>query len=124
MSTRTQLADALAAALGDGYVVAARTATPDQIAPGAIAVRVLPATVASAPQTRGLSYTLTVWACTGQEDPDTVDDVLDAALDDLLAALLDMPWLTFDGAERGVMDDRWHGYRLTVTCYATITEEA
>lgn len=124
MSARTQLATALAGALGDGYVVAARTATPDQIERGTVAVRVLPATVTAAPQTRGLLYTLTVWACTAVEDPAAVDDVLDAALDDLLAALLGMPWLTFDTAERGVLDERWHGYRLTVTCYATITEEA
>lgn len=123
MTPRTRLAADLDQALPSRYVVKARTATPDQIDPRTIAVRVLPASVAPSPTVRGLAYTLTLWAVTGRTDPDEVDDVLDAALDDLLGALLGLHWLTFDTAERGVMDERWHGYRLTVTCYATITED-
>lgn len=127
MSVRTDLAAALAAALPDTYVVKARTACPEQIDPGTYAVRVLPSTVAPGPRFRSLTYTHTVWVLTGAADPDTVDDKLDPALDDVLAALLPLGSLAVEQAERGVMDDndgpRWHGYRLTITCYGTITVE-
>lgn len=123
MSARTDLADELAAALPARFVVKARTATPDKVDPGKLAVRVLPATYSNAPQVRGLLVTLTVWVVTGLQDPDRVDDALDAAVDDILAALLPLSWVQFESAERGVMDDLFHGYRFTLTTYATITTE-
>lgn len=127
MSIRRDLADRLAQLLdGDRFIVTARTAVPDQIAPGTIAVRVMPASVAPGPQIRSLVVTLTLWALSPKADPGDVDDDLDAALDDLLLAFLGVDFLGSIAAERGVMEDdaaSYHGYRFTLTAYASITPE-
>lgn len=58
--------------------------------------------------------TLTVWVLTPHQDGPDVDDDLDAALLDVLAVLHGRRDLVWTVAERGVLADTWHGYKITV----------
>ncbi|MBU4213839.1 MAG: hypothetical protein KJ792_04190 [Actinobacteria bacterium] len=128
MSARTRLAADLTAGLPtDKYRVAALASPPDQIDPDTITVRVWCSDLVPGPAAGSLTVGLTVWALTGAADPARVDDLLDAALDDLLTVLHPLEWARWTKAERAVMNDndgpRWHGYRIDLTAYAAITQE-
>lgn len=128
MSARTDLIAALSQALPDTrYRVSDRATTPDQIDRGTVALRVFASTVTPAQTTQGLAVEMTVWACSPLLDPSAADADLDLVLGDVLRALLALPWVQFDRADRDVMPGnegpRWHGYRFTVTAFATITKE-
>lgn len=54
-----------------------------------------------------------LWALVDGEDATTVDDSLDPVLDDVLDAVAGIGFIDWTTAERGLYDDRWHGWRIT-----------
>lgn len=121
-STRRRLLEQLTTDLGAPFIVSDRVATPEQIDPGKIAIRVMTGDITPHSVHHALTVQLIVWATTAAQDPSTVDDQLDAALSDLLTEFLSIPWVAFAQATRGVMDDTWHGYRFTLNAFAQIEE--
>lgn len=125
-SPRRLLVDALTTALPAPFYVSDRVSAPDQVDPGKFNVRVLTADVTPGPTQYSLIIALEVWVVTASQDPATVDDQLDAALEPMLTALLNLPWVSFQKAARDVMTDAdaagWHGYLFTVHCFAQIEE--
>ncbi len=67
-----------------------------------------------------LKVTVEMWVLVGQESPDAASDALDDALDDVLEALQPLSWVDWTTAERGVLSDRFHGYRITAQAVAKI----
>jgi hypothetical protein len=62
----------------------------------------------------GQVLTMSVWVIAAQVDPGPADDELDAACDQVLAALTDLPTATVTAGERGVYAETNPAYRLTV----------
>lgn len=124
-SQRRRLIDALTTALDpQRFRVSARATAPEYIDPYTLNIRVLTKTITPGVTQGGLTYDMNVWLLTAGQDPDTVDDTLDAGLDELLATFLEFPFVSFRNVERGVMaaDDgpAWHGYLFTLTAYGQI----
>lgn len=64
---------------------------------------------------------LAVWILVPQSDPGKADDALDAALEDVLGVVQPMDQIGWESAERGVLDETWHGYKLTVVAGGELT---
>lgn len=126
MSARTDLVDALTAALPATYRVVGSPSCPDQIEVDTFAVRAWANQVTPALQSGAVQIALTVWVLTPLVTPGATDDVLDAAQLDVMGALYAMTWLTPPTAERGVMNDdtgpRWHGWRFETQAFGQIQE--
>lgn len=60
------------------------------------------------------AVTLTVWVLTPFDTSPAADDDLDDALLDVLNVLHGRRDFVWTDAERGVLADTWHGYKLTV----------
>lgn len=119
MSARTDLLAALHAALDPAvFRVGTATDSPDAIDTGKLAVRAFTKTVTPGPTLGLLTYATELWVVSGKADPSEVDDHLDAGIDPLLEALLELKSVEFVSAARGVMDDVWHGYLFTLNLYA------
>jgi hypothetical protein len=100
VSARNDLLSALTASLDPAlFRVSGAVNTPDAIDTGKLAVRVITKTVTPTPEAPLglLTY---------------------AGIDPLLEALLELPFVQFVSAARGVMDDVWHGYLFTLNLYA------
>lgn len=69
-----------------------------------------------------VKVTLELWALVATEDPARADDALDEHLENVLYALQDLTWLDWTTAERGVLAERFHGYRVTAQAVAKIGE--
>lgn len=69
-----------------------------------------------------LLVTVELWVVTGSEDPSKADDLLDDSLSDVIEALHPITWINWTTAERGVLHDRFHGYRITAQAVAKIGE--
>lgn len=63
-----------------------------------------------------------IWLLVGSENPEKASDQADDALMELLGALQGIDQLWWSSAERGVYDEKWHGYKLTVTKVAQIED--
>lgn len=125
MSTRTDLVDALAAALDPAvYRVVGTPDVPDVIEVDTFAVRVWAKRIAPGPTSGSVQVDLVVWVLTAKQAPGDTDDALDVALDEVVGALYGLSWLTPATAERGVMDDnegpRWHGWRVEASAFGLI----
>lgn len=59
-----------------------------------------------------------IWALVDGEDPATVDDALDVALDDVLDAIAGIEFVDWTAAERGLYEGNWHGWRITAQAAA------
>lgn len=120
MSVREQLAQALTDGL-PGWRVLPYAAEPDALT--------RPTVIAWASKLErrpefGLYrflVTLEVWVVAPSENLATVDDILDEAFEDVLAVLQPLEWLQWDSAERGVLYDQFHGWKITALAVATIT---
>lgn len=129
MSIRDELEAALSATLPAKYRVEGSLRTPDRIDPGTNPVRVWQQKL-----TRNLTFgtvnvDMVVWVLTGKvSDTHTTEDDLDAALDDVLAAIhTTNPKWAWTTAERAMMntpdgDPAWHGYRIDVTSVGRLSK--
>lgn len=129
MSARRSLLEALAADLDPAtFIVSDRAAVPDQIDPDLLGVRAFTNTVVPGPSLGLLTYTLELWVMSPSQDVEAVDDRLDDALDEVLGALLALRSVSFGQAERSRMGSedgpQYHGYKITLTAYATTNEGA
>ncbi len=57
---------------------------------------------------------LGLWLLVGNEDSQTADKTLETALERLLVALQGIPWVEWTSAERGVLQESFHGYKLSL----------
>lgn len=124
MNVRAAIEDALVAALPDVKVVG-YAYEPDVVTKPTIMLwqsRIEPMPQATLDR---VFVTVELWALVGTDDPAKADDALDDHLSDVITALHAIPWLTWSTAERGVLLDRFHGYRITAQAVAAIiTEES
>lgn len=67
-----------------------------------------------------IKVTVELWVLVGNDNPEAANDALDDALEDVLGALQDVDWIDWTTAERGVLFDRFHGYRITALAVAQI----
>jgi hypothetical protein len=117
VSARTDLVDALTAALPGQYRVVGSPSCPDLIEVDTFAVRCWTARLAPGDLVGRLSADLVVWVLSPRMTPGDTDDDLDGAYADVAGALHDIGVLLPATAERSVMEDddgpRWHGWRFT-----------
>lgn len=119
MNVREQVAAALSAAL-PGYRVLGYPMDPDAVTRPTIMMWTSLIERLEQIDLDRLKVTVELWVLVASEDPARVDDALDDALDDVIVALHPIPWLTWSTAERGVLTDRFHGYRITAQAVAKI----
>jgi hypothetical protein len=67
-----------------------------------------------------LVVTVELWVLVGSEDPSKADDALDDAVTEVIEALHPITWLNWTVAERGVLIEKFHGYRITAQAIAKI----
>lgn len=116
MSTvRAQLAAHLNDALPTIYRVLDHAVGLDRIEAGRVVVIVYRQTVRPGAQFDRLTNDMRVWVLVPNADPARADDVLDPALDEVLAALDTTTLTTWEEAERGVFDETFIGYQITCT---------
>jgi hypothetical protein len=128
MSTRTDLVDALAAALPPQvYRVTGSPSCPDMIETDTFAVRAWVGKFSPGVASGSVQIDCTVWVLTPLTSPGVTDDALDVACSKVMAALYKLPWLTSPTAERAVMEDsegpRWHGWRFDTSAFGQIDLE-
>lgn len=56
-----------------------------------------------------------VWLLVGTERIAAAEDALDEHVEAVYRALQEIPWIEFTSGERATLDDRWHGWRFSVT---------
>jgi hypothetical protein len=122
MSARLALAAALKAALPAWQIVHGRVLDtvrkPGCVLLAPVSKRKVPAF--------GLGWfteTLDLWVLTASEGI-AVEDDLDALLLDVLEVLEPLEWATWDQAERLVLADTYHGYKLTISANVQLVEDA
>lgn len=122
MSARTDLAEALVELL-PGFDVQSYYAVPtelDAIAAGGKPRLMLWRSTIAPGQALGLRRcAFVVWLIVPEVDPQLVDDVLDDYLEVVLAALDTTPRLGWETAERGVLEESYAGYRITLTFHTS-----
>jgi hypothetical protein len=127
MSARSDLVEALEAALPATYRVTGSPSCPDLIPPDTFDVRAWANKLTPGPASGSVQIDLTVWVLTPLQSPGPTDDALDVASNLILGILYELPWLSAPTAERGVMDDsdgpRWHGWKYDLTAYGQIQLE-
>lgn len=121
MSARDRLVADLDGALDDTYQVAGTFEVPDALEAGRRAVRCWTDQLTPGPTIGTLTVGLVLWVLTPATTPAAADTDLDAALVDVLGVLHPLEWVRWTTATRGVLEDRWHGYRFELTAGATIT---
>lgn len=123
MNARTMLRDALSEALTAWQVVADARAIDTVRRPGAA---VLWTEKITRPPKLGLDYaetTMVLWVLTAVDNPALIEDDLDGLLLDVLAVLEPLQWCGWVEAERGVLAEKFNGWRVTLTCLNKITDE-
>lgn len=123
MNVRHAIADALTAGLPSGYLVRGYPYEPDAVTrPTVMLWQSLLERGEQIDDRVALRVTVEVWVLVSTEDPSKADDALDDALDDVLSAVHAVSFIEWSVAERGVLLDRFHGYRITAQAVATIGE--
>lgn len=121
MTGRSLLAGELAAAL-PGWLIVSDARQIDTVPnPGAC---VLWTARRSRPAKLGLDWLLdelTLWVLTPATKPARIEDDLDELLQQVMEALEPLQAFAWTDAERGVLADKFDGWRLTVTCTYQIT---
>lgn len=119
-SARRLLATALEAGLPYGWQVTGYPTTLDNVTRPTVMVwtsRLEPSNQIGRDR---VMVTLDVWVLTGITAPGQADDALDAQLLAVLAVLHGLEWIDWTSAERGVLEDKYHGYRLSTTAVLKI----
>lgn len=119
MSARTQLRAELSNAMPDWRVTGARGILDAANKPS---IGVWQTALNRKPEWQWdhVQVELEVWVVVPTEDPDKADDALDAGLEELLGALQPLTWVDWTSAERGVLGDSLHGYKVAVVMVAKI----
>lgn len=112
-SARAQLARDLTAGLPAGWTVRGYPDTPDHLTRPTVMVWTADLEPAPAVGRGRLVTNLDVWVLTPRQDPATADDLLDTHLVEVIGVLHNLPWIDWTRAERGVLADTYHGYRIT-----------
>ncbi len=123
MNARTLLHDALHDALAGWQIVADARAIDTVRRPGAA---VLWTEKVTRPAKLGLDYaetTMVLWVLTAVDNPAVIEDDLDDLLLAVFEALEPLEWCGWTEAERGVLNEKFNGWRVSVTCLNKITEE-
>lgn len=120
MNVRTAVADALIEALPATFLVRGYPFEPDAVTRPT--VMVWQSTIERYPQITldRLVVTVELWVLVGSEDPSKADDALDDAVTEVIEALHPITWLNWTIAERGVLIEKFHGYRITAQAIAKI----
>lgn len=121
MNIRTTLATALAAAL-PGYRVIGYSTSLDAVTRPTIMLWTSLIERFDAFGHDRLKVTVETWVVVGSEDPEKANDAADEALVDVLGVVQSIPLIEWTSAERGVLFDSFHGYRITATAVAQIGE--
>lgn len=123
MTGRAQLHQALAAALPGWLIVSDSRAIDGLRAAGNI---VLWSARVARPEKLGLDVLqneLTLWVLTGLDDPTKTEDNLDHLLTQVFEALEPLAAFSWSEAERGVLAEKFDGWRIPITSLTTITTE-
>lgn len=116
MSTRSEIADALATAVPEARVVPYAKSV-DNLPVGQPLIMVYRETVTPSVIQGTRTQALTIWVANNVTDPEKADDVLDPFLDRVLdvldgPAFAPLQWTT---AEREALADAWPAYKITTT---------
>lgn len=114
-SARQQLAATLATGLGKGWRVVGYPTELDAVTRPTVMVWTESLEPAEQIGRDRLRVTLSLWVLSSSQNPATADDDLDARLVDVIAVLHPLAWIAWTSAERGVLADTYHGYRITAT---------
>lgn len=123
-SGRSILAAALKLALPSWQVIADARGLDSVRQPGACVLWT--AKRIKAPQL-GLSWfkdEVELWILTATDKADLIEDDLDDLLLQVGAVLEPLTSFHWDTAERGTLNESFHGYRITVTCAVQVTPES
>ncbi len=116
MTGRVLLAQALGAAL-EGWQIVADARVLDSVKrPGACVLWTSKRQRLSDKGTGWYLDEVTLWVLTATDKPDQLEDDLDALLMAATEALEPLDAFHWESAERGNLNDRFDGYRLTVSC--------
>ena len=69
-----------------------------------------------------LTDDVVVWVLTPATKPEEIEDSLDGLLLEVLEVLESLPQFTWDQAERGVLSDKFDGFRITAECAYKINQ--
>ena len=122
MTGRQQLHQLLTEALPEWVIVSDARKLDTVRKPGAV---VLWTERLTRPAKLGLDYieaTLHLWVLTATDKPELLEDDLDSLLLDVLTAIEPHDAFGWVEAERGVLDEKFQGWRIPVTCLTKITD--
>lgn len=116
MSGRQILAQALGGALPGWQIVADARALDGVRKPGAIVLFPITRKRPDLARLSLLQDELGLWVLTAADKPSVIEDDLDDLLEAVIGALEPLDAFVWTEATRGVLDETWHGWRLTVIC--------
>ena len=122
MNVRTQLSDALKAAL-PGFRVIGFNAQVDPPTKPTVMLWASQMVKDATLRKPMVTVTFEIWVLVGQENTGAADNALDNALEKVLAALQPLGWVDWTGAERGIFADALHGWKVTAQAVAIIETE-
>ena len=113
MNLRSELSTFLTEQLPDDWQIVGRTASLDGIRKTTLVLWATDVSPLDRPGAYSASYNLEI--VTPVQDPEHVDDALDEALGDVLAAVWDNPATLLQKAERVVWADAYQAWEVTLT---------
>lgn len=121
MSGRKMLHSALSATLPGWQVVSDARALDAIRRPGAAVMWTAKRAKAPALGLDWFTDEVTLWILTPTDRPADLEDSLDSLLLTVMEALEPLDAFHWETAERGVLAEKFEGYRLTITCAFRIT---
>ena len=116
MSTRSEIADALATAVPEARVIGYAKSI-DNMPVGQPVIMLYRESVVPSPHQGLRTEALSVWVAVNVTDPEKADDVLDPFLDRVLEVLDGRAFkaLTWTTADREALADAWPAYKVQTT---------